>query len=229
MKCTKCVLSSTSKCNLMGGSGPLDANIMFIADAPGETEERLGVPVLGDEGIVFNDYILPMARLSRSNVYVTYAIKCRPPEDRKPSTNEIRTCRNYLSQELLYIKPRVCFIFGNTALLALFGHENITTYRGHYLYLKEFPLTTFIPTFSPGYCLRSWEKASIIIKDINNGTKLLNGSKPEPRDTTISVVKTIEDLESLVSEIEKAGKCSFDIETTGLDFTSDKILCIGFC
>ena len=229
MKCTNCILHKTSKCNLMPGSGALDSKVMFVVEAPDELEERLNIPLAGDAGVVFNEYILPMCGLLRSSVYVTNVCKCRPPEDRKVEKDEILACKIYLTQELNYIKPKVCFLMGNIPLLALFGHENISVHRGHCFTLSKFPDTVFIPTFHPGYCLRNWEKAGIIIRDIKKGKQIADGKKPNPIKTTVTVIDKIDDLPKLQEYLNKSNRFSFDIETTGYDFTEDKILCIGFC
>ena len=86
--CTRCTLSSNAKHVCLWGNGSKHADLMFIGEAPGETEDETGLPFQGRSGALLDDCI-KKAGLKRSKVYVTNAVKCRPPDNRDPSESEI--------------------------------------------------------------------------------------------------------------------------------------------
>ena len=99
------------------GEGPSDAKLCFIGEGPGAAEDLAGRPFCGRAGTFF-DSMLAVAGLERKDVYVTSAVKCRPPENRTPHQNEYRICgRFWLRQQLEILKPTLIVLMGKTAVL----------------------------------------------------------------------------------------------------------------
>ncbi len=120
--CTLCGLHRSRK-NAVPGDGPLDAKILFCGEAPGYNESLQGKPFVGSAGKFLNE-LLKIAELRREDVYITNVVKCRPPENRAPSDDEIETCTtHYLQKQIAMIKPKLVVALGRTAAKALLGKQ----------------------------------------------------------------------------------------------------------
>jgi len=128
INCTKCDLCKT-RINAVPGKGNFQSDVIFVGEAPGRNEDKNGEPFIGVAGkklsIALND-----AGISRDDVYITNIVKCRPPNNRVPKTNERDTCQEYLKQEISIIKPKIICILGNTAFNSILGGSEITKFRG---------------------------------------------------------------------------------------------------
>jgi len=126
--CLRCGLCST-RTNAVPGSGDVAAEIMFVGEAPGRREDMLGEPFVGAAGTRLSG-ALERAGLSRSKVYITNVVKCRPPDNRVPTAAEREACSEYLRREIAAIRPRIICILGNTAFGSVLGGSEITKNRG---------------------------------------------------------------------------------------------------
>jgi DNA polymerase len=120
--CKKCGLHKTRN-KAVVGEGSLDAKVMFIGEAPGFNEDMQGRPFVGKAGR-FLDELLSSIGLKRSEVYIANILKCRPPKNRNPQAEEIKTCTNYLDRQIAIIKPETICPMGNFAaayILEKFG------------------------------------------------------------------------------------------------------------
>lgn len=126
--CTKCNLSKSRTC-AVPGKGNQNADLLFIGEAPGRSEDLKGEPFVGAAGKILSE-VLEFAGLSRDDVYITNVVKCRPPDNRVPLQEEKDACSNYLADELETIKPKIICIMGNTAYGSLLGGDSITKNRG---------------------------------------------------------------------------------------------------
>ncbi len=97
-KCDKCPLCS-GRTNVVGPSGNLGSKLVFMGEAPGETEDRLGKPFVGRAGKIL-DRMLAQNGLPREDIMITNAVKCRPPNNRRPTKEEVDACRPYLDEDL---------------------------------------------------------------------------------------------------------------------------------
>ena len=159
-----CKLKSNSK-NIVLGEGNIDSPIMLIGEAPGEIEDKFGSPFKGESGELL-DKMLIAINIKRQNIYISYAINFRPPEDRKPTSSEIKRYSNFLKEHISIIDPKIIIIMGSTAMEALTGiNEKISSERGKWkeiiLNNNTYPLMI---TFNPSYLIRypdnkkySWE------------------------------------------------------------------------
>ncbi|MCH7560127.1 MAG: uracil-DNA glycosylase [Nitrosopumilus sp.] len=128
IKCTKCDLCKT-RINAVPGKGNFQSDVIFVGEAPGKNEDQNGEPFIGVAGKKLS-VALEEAGISRDDVYITNVVKCRPPNNRVPTTNERDTCKEYLKQEIEIIKPKLICILGNTAFNSILGGSEITKFRG---------------------------------------------------------------------------------------------------
>ena len=159
-----CNLKNNSK-NLVLGDGNLDSPIMLIGEAPGPFEEETGLTFQGDVGALLNKMLLAI-NLRREKIYTAYSINFRPPEDRKPSSQEIKRYSLFLKEHISIINPKIVILMGSTAMEAITGLNNkISNERGNWkeIILKNMTFPIMI-TFSPSYLIRfpenkkySWE------------------------------------------------------------------------
>ena len=128
VSCTNCSLSK-SRTNAVPGNGNYHSDVIFVGEAPGRNEDLQGKPFVGTAGQILSE-ALEYAGFTRDQVYITNVVKCRPPNNRQPITEERTACRPYLSEELEIIKPKIICILGNTAYSSLLGGSEITKNRG---------------------------------------------------------------------------------------------------
>jgi len=128
IKCTKCDLCKT-RTNAVPGKGNFQSDVIFVGEAPGRNEDKNGEPFVGVAGKKLS-IALNEAGISRDDVYITNIVKCRPPNNRVPNTDERDTCQEYLKQEISIIKPKIICILGNTAFNSILGGSEITKFRG---------------------------------------------------------------------------------------------------
>ncbi len=128
IKCTKCELCKT-RTNAVPGKGNFKSDVIFIGEAPGRNEDKNGEPFIGVAGKKLSA-ALEGAGISRENVYITNVVKCRPPKNRVPSSNERDTCKEYLKEEIAIIKPKIICVLGNTAFNSVLGGSEIIKFRG---------------------------------------------------------------------------------------------------
>ncbi|HKL13027.1 MAG TPA: uracil-DNA glycosylase [Halanaerobiales bacterium] len=151
LKCERCRLRESCTQVVMG-EGSLNNKIMFIGEGPGGTEDKKGRPFVGRAGRLL-DKILKSVNIKRKNIYITNIVKCRPPENRNPTENEMEACSPILKTEIKYIKPKVIVPLGSVALKYLVGPDKkITEDRGNWFNKGEL---YFLPTFHPAYLLRN--------------------------------------------------------------------------
>lgn len=128
IECTKCELCKT-RTNSVPGKGNYQSDVIFVGEAPGRNEDKNGEPFVGVAGKKLS-LALEEAGISRDTIYITNVVKCRPPNNRVPSSTERDTCNDYLKQEISIIKPKIICILGNTAYNSILGGSEITKYRG---------------------------------------------------------------------------------------------------
>lgn len=160
MKCFNCDLCSTRK-RIVSGFGDTKSSIMFIGEAPGYHEDKLGVPFCGSAGRELQKY-LDLCNFNREEIYITNAIKCRPPGNRVPTFYEILACRKHLFDEYVMIKPKIVIFLGNVAISAFFNpYYSFSNIRN-----KPFRLgnTLFMMIYHPSYLLHNPDKTTEYIK-----------------------------------------------------------------
>lgn len=152
MDCHLCELSKTRQ-NVVFGEGNERADILFVGEGPGATEDSSGRPFVGRAGELLTNMIEKVLLIPRSEVYIANIVKCRPPNNRVPSSSEAHTCLPYLQKQIEIIKPKLVVTLGGTAYYYLTGDESkITQIRGT---VKAQDGYKIIPTFHPSYLLRN--------------------------------------------------------------------------
>ena len=158
------------------GDGDIHSPIMLIGEAPGELEEQSSHTFQGEVGFLLKKMLLAI-NIKIEKVYSTYSINFRPPEDRKPTAQEIKRYSIFLKEHISIINPKIIILMGSTAMEAVTGLNNrISNERGKWkeiiLRNKTFPLMI---TFSPSYLIRfpenkkfSWEDLKKIKQKIQN-------------------------------------------------------------
>ena len=170
-----CNLKKNSQ-NLVLGDGNINSPIMLIGEAPGTEEDKSGTTFKGEVGELLNKMLLAID-IKRQNIYSSYAINFRPPEDRKPTSQEIKRYSVFLKKHISIINPKIVILMGSTAMEAVTGINNkISSERGKWkeviLKNKTFPLMI---TFNPSYLIRFPENKKyswIDLKEIKK--KLIN-------------------------------------------------------
>lgn len=126
--CTRCDLCHT-RTKAVPGRGSGSADIMFVGEAPGRNEDRMGEPFVGAAGRRLGE-AMRKAGIGMDSAYITNVVKCRPPDNRIPMQAERERCAAYLEDEIDAISPVVICVMGNTAFGSLLGGSNITRFRG---------------------------------------------------------------------------------------------------
>lgn len=141
-KCKKCKYKNA---RLVFGEGPVNAKIMFIGEAPGKEEDKLGRPFVGRAGKKLNE-LLKSSGIERKNCYITSVVKYRPPKNRTPTSVEIKANLPYLKKQIALIKPKIIVLLGDVAVRALLGKIKLSEIRG-----KRFLVDSiiYLPTYHP--------------------------------------------------------------------------------
>jgi uracil-DNA glycosylase len=181
MGCTKCRLAA-GRTQVVWAAGNLDADVLFIGEAPGFHEDQQGLPFVGAAGQLL-DRLLGEIGLDRSQAAIVNVVKCRPPGNRDPLPDEIESCRPYLEAQLAHMRPRVIVTLGNFATRFVLDQPiGITRARGRrYLRLGA----TVVPTFHPAAALRGGRFGGLspidaIRQDLQVVRQVLDEAPPEP-------------------------------------------------
>lgn len=167
--CKMCRLSQ-KRAKLVFGAGNPDAKLMFIGEAPGEEEDRQGLPFVGRAGTLLTRLIEKM-KLTRDEVYIANTVKCRPPGNRNPFEDEVETCMPFLAKQIEVINPLVIITLGNVATKALLNDiGTITKVRGKVFRHREIPV---VPTFHPSYLLKNPRDKWLTWSDAQTALRLL--------------------------------------------------------
>ena len=158
--CQKCALAR-GRDRTVPGEGPEDAAIMFIGEAPGYHENRLGRPFVGAAG-KFLDKLLASIDMQRDDVYICNVIKCRPPNNRDPLPDEIKSCQAYLDRQIDLIKPRLIVTLGRHSMARYFPKATISKIHG---VPKRLGGLTVLPLFHPAAALHQPKYRTLIEED----------------------------------------------------------------
>ena len=170
--CTKCALSETRN-NTVPGEGNMNAELVFVGEAPGANEDRTGHPFVGRAGNLLTDIIVKGMKMEREDVFICNVLKCRPPENRTPNPEEVFQCEPYLLRQLDAIQPKVICALGATAAQTLLKtNEPIKKLRGVWHNYHGIP---FRVTYHPAYLLRNPPDKKKTWEDIQEILRVLSG------------------------------------------------------
>jgi uracil-DNA glycosylase family 4 len=185
--CTRCELSKT-RTLAVPGEGPLDAEVMFIGEAPGANEDRQGRPFVGAAGEFLNE-LLAAAGLRREYVYICNILKCRPPGNRDPLPGEIDACRDYLDEQVDLIDPLIIVTLGRFSMARYFPNQSISRIHGR---PRETAGVYYVPMYHPAAALHQGNLRTVMLEDFrklgellqrvrrNRGAPVANAAPPQP-------------------------------------------------
>jgi uracil-DNA glycosylase len=167
-RCTRCAELAATRTQTVFGVGNPEARTMFIGEAPGADEDRLGEPFVGAAGQLLNR-ILEACHLKRSEVYICNILRCRPPGNRLPAPDEAAHCREYLDGQIEIVDPDFIVCLGSSAAKNLLGTpESIGKLRGRFF---TYGRARVVCTYHPAYLLRNpaakrdvWEDMKLLLR-----------------------------------------------------------------
>ena len=174
--CTRCALHKDRN-KIVFGDGSPSARLMFVGEGPGADEDAQGLPFVGKAGQLLNNMIVAMG-LRREEVYIANVVKCRPPANRVPETEEGATCSPFLFRQIDVVRPEVLVALGATAATWLLGaRQPLAGLRGRVHAVRG---TKLIVTYHPAYLLRDPRQKKEAWADLQIAMKEL-GLKPPSR------------------------------------------------
>ena len=222
--CTRCALHESAGHVCLMGTGPAPAELMIIGEAPGRQEDRLGAPFVGDAGQLL-DKMLEAAGLSRERAYVSNAVKCRPPDNRKPSVGEINACAYHLQREIDAVRPKYVLLMGATPLKAVLNEIGITKVRGR---ARHNGGCVTMPTLHPASAFYAEGNKAVIQQDLHYLRDIMRRGGSIPREQGINsvLVDTHDKVEEMLAAL--TGVVAYDLETECLYPWDGEIVSFGF-
>lgn len=166
--CDRCPELFSTRTQTVFGVGPLSPELCFVGEAPGADEDRTGLPFVGAAGQLLTKIITAMG-MSRDEVYICNTLKCRPPMNRQPSTQECANCRGFFERQLELVAPKfICCLGATAARNVLNSTLGINRLRGTFHDYQGIPV---LCTFHPSYLLRDptkkkdcWEDMKMLLR-----------------------------------------------------------------
>ncbi len=151
-QCHRCVLGDTRTHAVVGRGNP-QAPIMVVGEGPGQNEDETGQPFVGKAGQLLEKILASVKLDTQQDVYIGNIVKCRPPNNRVPTTEEIAACKPYLLEQIRLVDPKIILLTGATAVKGLTGDKRgITKIRGTWI---EWEGRLCMPILHPAYLLRN--------------------------------------------------------------------------
>jgi uracil-DNA glycosylase family 4 len=223
--CTKCPLHATTSGTVcVAGEGKKDAEVMVVGEAPGAEEEKTGRPFMGASGQKLR---AALAANGLKSVFITNTVRCRPPDNRKPTAPEIKACREYLDYEIKRIQPKIVVALGATPTKVLFkGKAKVSQHHGTIIDDPTKPYQGYV-SYHPAAMLYDPGIEPAFNADIARLSRTLRGELPQT-DVKWSIVRR-GNIETFIREFQEAKSFSFDLETSGLFQHDGKgwINCVG--
>lgn len=166
--CTNCKLHHSRK-NVVPGDGPANSDIMFIGEGPGFHENEQGLPFVGAAGR-FLEELLEGIGMSRKTVFITNIVKCRPPGNRDPETDEIEACSEYLERQIKTINPKVIVTLGRFSMARYFPQAKISVIHGQ---AKNINGRLVVPMYHPAAALHQPSLRSVVQDDFSKLPELI--------------------------------------------------------
>ena len=176
-ECMKCEKLCNSRLNVVFGRGDENPDIVFVGEAPGADEDRLGFPFVGRAGKLLDKWIEEL-KINKYNFYIMNALKCRPPENRDPLPEEKINCRNFFVRQLEILNPKIICALGRHGFGNLIEFDLKTPFgkarsKIHY-YKNKDKNVPVIATYHPAYVLRNQKEEAKVISDFEFMLKELN-------------------------------------------------------
>ena len=175
--CVKCSLSTTRK-NVVFGRGNPNSKLFVVGEGPGQQEDEQGLAFVGRAGKMLDSVFLSVGIDTNEDCYISNIVKCRPPNNRKQLSNEVKECLPWLNEQIELIKPKVIVLAGSTAVQSYLNiDEPISKLRGKWIVKEDIK---YMPIFHPSYLLRNpskekgkpkwltWQDLKKVKKEINS-------------------------------------------------------------
>ncbi|WP_018151691.1 uracil-DNA glycosylase [Leeia oryzae] len=173
-QCRACTLCD-SRTQAVPGIGDVQAEWMFIGEAPGAEEDRLGEPFVGTAGKLLDNMLAAMQLKRGDNVYIGNVLKCRPPGNRDPQPAEVAACRHFLTRQIALVQPKILVALGRFAANTLLNTDStLASLRGTVHHVEGIPL---IVTYHPAYLLRNLPDKAKAWQDLCLAMKTLQQTK----------------------------------------------------
>jgi DNA polymerase len=170
--CTRCPELASTRTQVVFGAGNADADLMFVGEAPGANEDRLGVPFVGQAGRLL-DSLLHEIGLTRESVFIANVLKCRPPGNRNPEPEEVARCSPHLARQIELVRPKLIVAMGRFAAQTLLATDaSIASLRGRVHAYAGVPL---VVTYHPAYLLRTLPDKAKAWADLVFAKKTMQG------------------------------------------------------
>ena len=179
--CTRCELYKGTN-NAVPGAGNLNAEIMFIGEAPGFHEDKQGLPFVGRSGDYLS-YLLDLIGLKREQVFITNVVKHRPPNNRDPQPDEIIACKPYLDEQIEIIRPAVIATLGRFSMARYFPNAKISQIHGQPKYTGD-PVIAYYPLYHPAAALRNANLRYDMEADFHRLPQVIEEVKKRRNDNT---------------------------------------------
>ena len=203
-ECVRCPLHQT-RTTVVFGAGNADADLMFVGEAPGANEDRLGLPFVGQAGKLLDKLLIEIG-LERPDVFIANVLKCRPPQNRDPHPNEIESCQDYLRSQVDLIEPVVICTLGNfstkllrddsTGISRLHGREEVRLIGPRAVRLY--------PLYHPAAALYTPSTLEALRADFQRIPELLAMGPPEQPQPVPELPEELEDVPEPLGEAEEA-------------------------
>lgn len=216
--CELCPLHKEARTVCLLGDGPVPSQIMVVGEAPGSREDDVERPFSGAAG-QYLDRILANVGLPRDGLYITNAVRCRPPDNRAPTKSELKACSTYMARELEIVDPKFVLLLGNSALQALTGKTGIMSRHGVPQVIGG---RTYFPTVHPAAVLRNPAHEGIFRADLLSFVRLTRGedARPETQSALIKSSKGLAKLCSMLAAVQTP--IAFDVETGTVDMKREE-------
>ena len=219
----------------MPGKGPLNPDLMFIGEAPGEEEDRLEEPFVGRVGQYLRKNLFRPLQIDEDEIFITNAVRCRPPGNKTPTRTEIRNCRSHLEEEIKRVKPKAIILLGNVPLCSVIFLDKvlgITKWRGKPMWSREFQCWV-IATFHPSALRRDrgmglsfrYDQA---VSDFKKALEMAIWDIPSFKMPKLLRLTRVDYIIEYLKRASASGIVSVDSETESLD-SRDEILGISMC
>ena len=185
--CQRCKLAKLGRTQVVFGVGNPHASIMFVGEAPGFHEDQQGEPFVGAAGKLLND-LLSSAGLSRDQIYIANVIKCRPPNNRDPESDEVEKCKPFLMQQIQMIRPKLVCTLGNWATQTLLERKvGITKVKAQAFYMQDFVI---FPLLHPAAALHQGNLMDTLKADFKKLKEFLDKHSTPTEPTTATTTPT---------------------------------------
>jgi DNA polymerase len=192
--CVRCPQLAEARNTVVFGAGNADADLMFIGEAPGANEDKLGLPFVGQAGKLL-DKLLAEIGMEREDVFIANVLKCRPPGNRDPLPTEIENCQEYLLRQVELIEPRIICTLGNFATKLLRGEPTGITRLHGQAEIRQIGerAVRLYPLFHPAAALYTPSNVEVLRMDFARIPELL--TLPLPDQPGVAVIEAAPPLD----------------------------------